>query len=90
VTFHVQSSLNPSKILDVLINGWCERRALGPLRYLLDAYPGGLAHTDQQFELVEALKKVKAFCRDDLTQEELRLVRQACDFFEERLRACVI
>ena len=30
----------PFKILDHLINGWCERRALRPLRYLLDAYPG--------------------------------------------------
>src|ERR1700757_3568778 len=58
------------KILDHLINGWCERRALRPLRCLLDAYPGVLAHTDQHFELVEALKKVKALCRDDLTQEE--------------------
>jgi hypothetical protein len=30
----------PFKILDHLITGWCERRALRPLRYLLDAYPG--------------------------------------------------
>jgi hypothetical protein len=37
---------------------------------LLDAYPGVLAHTEQQLELVEALKKVKALCRDDLTPEE--------------------
>src|SRR5262249_33887762 len=80
----------PFKILDRLINGWSERRALRPLRYLLDAYPGVLAHTDQQFELVEALKKVKALCRDDLTQKERHLLRQACDFFEERLRARVI
>ena len=81
----------PFKILDHLINGWCERRALRPLRYLLDAYPGVLSRTpDQQFELVEALKKVKALCRDDLTQEERHLVRQACDFFEEQLRARVI
>jgi hypothetical protein len=82
--------LEPFKILDHLINGWCERRALRPLRYLLDAYPGVLAHTDQQFDLVEALKNVKALCRDDLTEEERHLVRQACDFFEERLRARVI
>src|SRR5262245_31060550 len=65
----------PFKILDHLINRWCERRALRPLRYLLDGYPGVLAHTDQQFELVEALKKVNALCRDDLTQEERHFVR---------------
>ena len=80
----------PLKILDRLINGWCERRALRPLRYLLDAYPGVLAHSDEQFELVEALKKVKALCRNDLTQEERHLVSQVCDFFEERLRTRVI
>ena len=80
----------PFKILDHLITGWCERRALRPLGYLLDAYPGVLAHTDQQFELVEALKNVKALCANDLTQEEQHLVRQASDFFEERLRARVI
>ena len=80
----------PFKILDHLITEWCERRALGPLRYLLDAYPRFLAHTDRQFELVEALKKVKVLCGDDLTQQERHLVRQAYDFFEERLRARVI
>ena len=80
----------PFKILDGLINSWCERRALRPLRYLLGAYPEVLAHTDLQFELLEALKKVKALCRDDLTQEERRLLTQAHDFFEERLRIRVI
>jgi hypothetical protein len=70
VTFHVSIEFEPFKILDHLINDWCERRALRPLRYLLDAYPGVLAHTEQQLELVEALKKVKALCRDDLTKEE--------------------
>jgi hypothetical protein len=80
----------PFKILDGLINSWCERRALRPLRYLLGAYPEVLADTDLQFELLEALKKVKALCRDDLTQEERRLLTQAHDFFEERLRIRVI
>jgi hypothetical protein len=80
----------PFKILDGLINSWCERRALRPLRYLLGAYPQVLANTHLQFELLEALKKVKALCRDDLTQEERRLVAQAHNFFEERLRTRVI
>jgi hypothetical protein len=47
----------PFKILDGLINSGCERRALRPLRHLLGAYPEVLAHTDLQFELLEALKK---------------------------------
>jgi hypothetical protein len=80
---------NLFKTLDGLINGWCERRELRPL-YLLHAYPGVLAHTDKQFQLLEALKNVKRLCRDYLTPEELRLVTQAHNFLEERLQTRVI
>ena len=81
---------NLFKTLDGLINGWCERRALRPLGYLLRAYPGVLTHTDKQFQLLEALKNLKRLCRDYLTPEELRLVTQAHNFLEERLRTRVI
>jgi len=81
---------NLFKALDELINGWCERRALRPLACLLPAYPGVLAHADQQFQLREALKNLKRLSVDHLTQEELRLVMQAHDFIDERLRACLI
>jgi hypothetical protein len=80
---------NLFKTLDGLIDGWCERRELRPL-YLLRVYPGVLAHTDQQFQLLEALKNLKRLCRDYLTPEELRLVTQAHNFLEERLRTRVI
>src|SRR4029077_17145523 len=59
--------LNLFKTLDDLINIWCQRRALRPLAYLLPAYPGVLAHTDQQFQLLEALKNLKRLCLDHLT-----------------------
>jgi hypothetical protein len=78
------------KTLDGLINGWCERRALRPLAYLLPAYSGVLGHTDQQFQLLEALKNLNRLCLDHLTLEELRLVRQALHFLAERLRTRVI
>ena len=78
------------KTLDRLINGWCERRALRPLAYLLPAYPGVFVHTDQQFQLLEALKNLKRLCRDHLTPEELRLITQAHNFLDERLRTRVI
>jgi hypothetical protein len=51
--------------LDALIDGWCERRALAPLRYPLPKYPGVVAHTDQKFELLDALKDIKGLCRDN-------------------------
>jgi hypothetical protein len=81
---------NLFKTLDGLINGWCERRELRPI-YLLRVYPGGvLTHTDKQFQLLEALKNLKRLGRGYLTPEELRLVTQAHDFLEERLRTRII
>ena len=81
---------NLFKTLDGLINSWCERRALNPLGYLLRVYPGVLMHTDKQFQLLEALENLKRLGRGYLTSEELRLVTQAHNFLEERLRARVI
>lgn len=81
---------NLSKTLDALISGWCERRALLPLAYLLPAYRGVCAHPDQQFELLEALKNLKRLCLDHLTPEEIRLVTQAHNFLDERVRIRVI
>ncbi len=82
--------LNLFKTLDDLINIWCERRALRPLAYLLPAYPGVSAHTDQQFQLLEALKNLKRLSLDHLTPQELRLVTQVHDFLDGRLRTSVI
>jgi len=81
---------NLFQTLDGLVNGWCERRALRPLGYLLPAYQGILTHTHEQFELFEALKKLKRLCRDYLTPEELRLVTQAHNLLEERLWTRII
>ena len=81
---------NLFKTLNGLINAWCERRALRPLGYLLPAYSGVLTHTDKQFQLLEGLKNLKRLGGGYLTPEELRLVTQAYNFLEERLRARVI
>ena len=81
---------NLFKTLDRLIDGWCERRALRPLAYLLSACPGVFVHADQQFQLLEALKNLNRLCLDHLTLEELHLVTQALDFLDERLRIRVI
>jgi len=81
---------NLFKTLDSLIDGWCERRALRPLAYLLSAYPGVFVHADQQFQLLEALKNLNRLSLDHLTLEELQLVTQALNFLDERLRIRVI
>jgi hypothetical protein len=80
---------NLFKTLDGLINGWGQRRELRPI-YLLRVYPGVSMDTDKQFQLLEALKNLKRLGRGYLTPEELRLVTQAHNFLEERLRARVI
>jgi hypothetical protein len=60
------------------------------LQFLLRAYPGALAHTDQFGDLLDALRDVKGLCRSDLTQDELGLVISSVneleDFINQRLR----
>jgi hypothetical protein len=76
--------LSLNQKLDWLIDQWCERRSLHPLQYLLSAYPGVLAHTDQFGFLLEKLRDVKGgLCRSDLTPEELTHV--IADFMKARL-----
>jgi hypothetical protein len=70
-----------------LIDAWCERRALKPLRFLLPAYFSPLAHTDQLFELLEAIKDVKGLCRAELTQDELARTIEVHNIVEDALKS---
>lgn len=53
-----------------LVDGWCERRALNPLRHLLPAYPPPNGTSDEWYELHDALKDIRASCGEQLTEEE--------------------
>lgn len=54
-------------MVDALIDGWCERRALKPLRYVLPHWPtNGL--TDGVQEAWTAFRHVRAMCRDELQE----------------------
>ena len=75
--------------LDTLIDRWCERRALRPLQLLFRAYPGPLLHTDQKFELLDAMKDVKGICRAELPEDELRLLIEAVQSLEDSLHGRV-
>jgi hypothetical protein len=79
--------LDIASTLDTLIDRWCERRTIRPLQLLLRAYPGPLAHADQMFNLLEALKDVKGLCRAELPEEELRLVIEAHNAVEDALKS---
>jgi len=55
-------STDPTRLfalLDGLIDRWCERRALGPLRALLAVYPPPPAHTDQWAALYAAVHALR-------------------------------
>jgi len=48
------------KEMVALLNGWCDRRALQPLRIVLPHYPMSNGFTDELTELARALKTVRA------------------------------
>lgn len=74
------------KTLDLLIGRWCDRRAIGPLQTLLRVYPGTLAHTDERFELLRAMKSVKSANRSDLSVDELDMLIAAHNSLEDALK----
>jgi len=68
--------MDVNKTVAQLIDQWCERRALGPLRYILNGWPhNGL--TDGLAILMDSLEKVRGLAREDLTPEEEELVDHA-------------
>jgi hypothetical protein len=77
--------INVCQNIDMLIDRWCQRRALKPLSILLPKYVTPLAHTDQKFELLEALRDVKGLCRKELTAEEIELLIPALNALEDSL-----
>ena len=78
-------NLTLNQKLDWLIDQWCERRVLHPLRFLLAAYPSVLAHTDQFGDLLEKLRDIKGLYRNELTPEELTLVISAINELEDSI-----
>ncbi len=67
----------PAKIIEEverLVDGWCERRSLRALRAILSVWPLTSGLTDDWGNLLDALEKVRAFARDELTENEARVV----------------
>lgn len=57
-----------------LFDGWCERRAVRPLRDLLRAWPLANGLTDDWGNLHDALRTLRANCRPDISEAELAIV----------------
>ena len=63
-------------MLRSLVEAWCDRRCLGSLRFILQAYPMPSKLTDSWGELELALANVRAFARNELTDSELQSVEE--------------
>lgn len=74
-------------ILDPLIDAWCKRRALKPLRMILGAYPipAGTWLTDDCERLLEALKDTRGLCADTLPSEERAALTRAMILLQDAL-----
>jgi hypothetical protein len=73
-------------ILDDLIGRWCDRRALNPLRYLLNAYPLHMGTSDEWQELWAALRNVRGLSAADLQDAERHRVDEALRLVDRAIR----
>jgi hypothetical protein len=71
--------------LQWLTEAWCHRRSLTALRYLLPAYPLPSVDTEAFNTLLIALKDVRAFAREELTEPELLLVNDCVLVVDRKL-----
>lgn len=60
--------------LAALVNAWCDRRALGPLRVILGCYPVPTGLTDDWAILAQGLKTIRAQHGRDLEPNEMDAV----------------
>ena len=59
-----------------LVDAWCDRRSLRARREILAGFPLVSPLTDGWAELLNALESVRAFARDELTDDEAERVQQ--------------
>lgn len=69
--------------IDRLIDGWCNKRSLKPLRYILKSYPFCNGLTDEWGMLLESLKDIKGLCGSELTSEEKKLITEIINAVDE-------
>lgn len=60
--------------VDKLLDNWCERRALKPLRFVLRSYPLCSGLTDEWGALLDSLKDIKGLCGSELSDEEKKVL----------------
>jgi IS1 family transposase len=60
--------------VETLVDGRCDRRTLRPLREILAVWPLTSTLTDDWAQVGDALRNVRAFAADELTDDESRTV----------------
>jgi hypothetical protein len=77
--------MEPFELLDRLIDGWCERRALRPLQIILRAYPMPSPLSDSWHELRGALRDLRSLRDPDVTESEAVAIEDALRGVESAL-----
>lgn len=72
--------------VDRLVDGWCEKRSLRALRYILMAWPSTLAMTDDWQNLRKALRNVIAFAAPELDPGEADMITDAITAIDKATR----
>jgi hypothetical protein len=72
-------------LLDKLVDGWCERRALRPLSFILRAYPMPSPLSDSWHELRSALRNLRTLREPDVLAPEATLIEDALRAVESAL-----
>jgi len=65
---------NADAVMDQLIDNWCARRALGPLRQILPCYPRASGLTDEWAALATCFKAIRVRLATELAGQELEQV----------------
>jgi hypothetical protein len=68
-----------------LVDAWCERRCLRALREILGAWPLASGMSDDWGRLDEALKGVRTFAGNELTDWEKETLERAIAQLDDRL-----
>ena len=73
------------EVLDRLIDGWCERRALHPLALVLPAYLAHTGRSESEAALYRALSRTRTLARDELLGGEGYILSEAMTLVRESL-----
>jgi hypothetical protein len=82
----MEPGANLFTLLDHLVDGWCERRALRPLSIILRAYPMTSPLTDGWYDLRDALRDLRAARDAGISDTEAAEIEDALRAVEQALR----